>query len=191
LVADELLSLGKARLVPAASIVDALESLRGSGARLGILSDASTEVAAAWPSSQLAALIDTVVFSCEAKYIKPARWLYQRILDELDVSAHRVLYVGDGGGDELRGALAAGMAVVAVVRRGSAESIAFGETIAGPAAAMTSAASTFMTSQALSIVTDRGLTAGTGEWDDPYRLVIIFGAMFLFISGIAMWYKAR
>lgn len=128
LVADELLSLGKARLAPAASIVDALESLRSSGARVGILSDASAEIAAAWPSSQLAALVDAVVFSCEAKHIKPTRWLYQRVLNKLDVSAHRALYVGDGGGDELRGALTAGMAVVAVTRRGPAESIAFGKT---------------------------------------------------------------
>lgn len=128
LVADELLSLGKARLAPAPSIVDALESLRGSGARVGILSDASAEIAAAWPSSQLAALVDTVVFSCEAKHIKPTRWLYQRVLDELDVSAHQALYVGDGGGDELRGALTAGMVVVAVARRGPAESIVFRKT---------------------------------------------------------------
>jgi threonine dehydrogenase-like Zn-dependent dehydrogenase len=63
--------------------------------------------------------------------------------------------------------------------------------LADAAAATTSAASTFLTSQALSVVADRGLTAGTGEWDDPYRLIIIFGAMFLFIGGSAMWCKAR
>lgn len=59
--------------------------------------------------------------------------------------------------------------------------------IAGPITAMTSAASTLVTSQALSLAADRGLTAGTGVWEDPYRLVIIFGAMFLLIGGIVMY----
>lgn len=36
--------------------------------------------------------------------------------------------MGDGGGDELRGALAAGMATVAVRRRGPINALAFGDT---------------------------------------------------------------
>ncbi|PKW18711.1 putative hydrolase of the HAD superfamily [Saccharopolyspora spinosa] len=127
-VADRLRALGQARLVPAPSVVYALQSLRSKGLRIGILSDASAEIAAAWPKSPLAALVDTAVFSCTAGALKPDPRLYRRILEELGVPAHRTLYVGDGGGDELHGALAAGMAAVAVRRRGPADAVAFGDT---------------------------------------------------------------
>lgn len=128
-VADELRALGQARLVPAPSVVYALQSLLSKRVRLGVLSDASAEIAAAWPSSPLAALVDAAVFSCDAGAVKPDQWLYARICDELDVPSDRTLYVGDGGGDELRGALAAGMAaVVAVRRRGPTNALAFGDT---------------------------------------------------------------
>ncbi len=128
LVADELRALGKVRLVPAPSIIYALKSLHSNGVRLGILSDASAEIAAAWPKSPLAALTDAAVFSCQAGALKPNQQLYSRIRDELDVPSDRTLYVGDGGGDELRGALAAGMAAVAVRRRGPTNALAFGNT---------------------------------------------------------------
>ncbi|HEY2577905.1 MAG TPA: HAD family hydrolase [Streptosporangiaceae bacterium] len=127
-VTDELWVLGAARLVPALSVMRALESLRSKGVRLGILSDASAEIAAAWPSSTLAALVDATVFSCQARTVKPDQQLYGHICDELHVPAHRALYVGDGGGDELSGALKAGMAAVAVRRRGPTGALAFGDT---------------------------------------------------------------
>ncbi|WP_418153214.1 HAD family hydrolase [Actinoalloteichus caeruleus] len=128
LVAHELRMLGLARLVPPPSVIHALETLRSQRLRLGILSDASAEIAAAWPSSPLAPLVDTAVFSCTAHAVKPDQRLYGRVCAELDVPPDRVLYVGDGGGDELRGAVAVGMTAVAVRRRGPAHALAFGET---------------------------------------------------------------
>ncbi|MGH3569858.1 MAG: HAD family hydrolase [Pseudonocardia sp.] len=127
LVADELRALGKVRLVPAPSIIYALKSLHSNGLRLGVLSDASAGIATAWTRSPLAALVDAAVFSCQARAVKPNQQLYSRIRDELDVQPDRTLYVGDGGGDELRGALAAGMAAVAVRRRGPTNTLAFGD----------------------------------------------------------------
>lgn len=127
-VAGELRTLGHARLVPAPSVVEALKSLRGKRIRLGILSDASAEIAATWPSSPLAELVDAAIFSCTAGAVKPDQRLYGRICAELDVQSDRTLYVGDGGGDELRGALAAGMAAVAVRRRGPIDALSFGDT---------------------------------------------------------------
>lgn len=128
LVANELLALGQNRLVPDISVVHALKSLRSKGMLLGILSDSGAEVAAAWPMSPLCELVDSAVFSCQAGTIKPDQRLYDHIRDELDVPAQQMLYVGDGGGDELHGALAAGMATVAVQRRGPADALAFGDT---------------------------------------------------------------
>lgn len=126
-VAGELRTLGQDRLWSAPSVVYALKSLRSKRLRLGILSDASAEIVAAWPGSPLAALVDAAVFSCTAGALKPDQRLYRHICDELDVPSDQTLYVGDGGGDELRGALAAGMAAVAVRRRGPTNALAFGE----------------------------------------------------------------
>lgn len=127
LVADELRALGQVRLVPAPSIIYALKWLHNNGVRLGILSDASAEIATAWQRSPLAALVDAAVFSCQIGAVKPNPQLYSRIRNELDVQPDRTLYVGDGGGDELRGALTAGMAAVAVRRRGPTSTLAFGD----------------------------------------------------------------
>lgn len=127
-VADELIALGKARLAPDTTVAQTLESMRGRGLLLGILSDASAEIACAWPTTPLAALVDSAVFSCVAGCTKPGQQLYARISDALGVSVHRMLYVGDGGGDELRGALASGMIAIAVRRRGPGDGLAFGHT---------------------------------------------------------------
>ncbi|MGH3492889.1 MAG: HAD family hydrolase [Sciscionella sp.] len=129
LVTDELRVLARARLVPAPSVLFALKSLRSKGVRLGILSDPSAEIAAAWPGSPLAALVDAAVFSCDAGAVKPDQRLYGRICHGLDVATHRTLYAGDGGGDELRGAPAAGMTAVRVRRRGPVDALAFGDTV--------------------------------------------------------------
>ena len=128
LAADERRTLGRARLVPAQSVVYALKSLHTKQLRFGILSDASGEIVAAWPSSPLAALVDAAVFSCTAGAVKPDQQPYGRVYAELDARSVQVLYVGDGGGDELRGALAAGMAAVVVRRRGPTNALAFGDT---------------------------------------------------------------
>ena len=95
--------------------------------RLGILSDASAEITAAWPTSPLATLVETAIFSCTYGAIKPDQRLYHRICNELNVPPDRTLYVGDGGGDELHGALAAGMVAVAVRRRGPNNTLTFGD----------------------------------------------------------------
>jgi putative hydrolase of the HAD superfamily len=128
LVADELRTLGGARLVADSSVIEALETMRSKGLRLGVLSDASAEVVAAWPASPLALLVNGAVFSCVAGFTKPDPRLYDRIRAELAVSARRTLYVGDGGGDELRGAVESAMIAVAVRRRGPGDALVFGDT---------------------------------------------------------------
>lgn len=125
-VVAELRALVPARLHPGESVIDALKSLRANETRLGLLSDASAEVAEAWPSSPLAAVVETAAFSCRVGRVKPDPILYARMTETLAVRADRVLYVGDGGGDELRGALAAGMSAVAVRRCGPRDALAFG-----------------------------------------------------------------
>ena len=125
-VENELRVLGRTRLGPDVTVVQALSRLRDNGLRLGVLSDATAEIAGSWRDSPLSAVIDAAMFSCTAGYTKPDQRLYSRICGKLGVLAPRTWYVGDGGGDELNGALAAGMTAIAVRRRGSSDSLAFG-----------------------------------------------------------------
>ncbi|MGH3623600.1 MAG: HAD family hydrolase [Sciscionella sp.] len=127
-VADELHALGNARLIPDGSVTSTLKSLRANRLRIGVLSDASADIAAAWSTSPLATLVDAAVFSCQTGAAKPDPRLYEQVRAELDVPADSILYVGDGGGDELRGALMFGMSALAVRRRGPADTLAFGDT---------------------------------------------------------------
>ena len=126
-VIQALRALGRSRVVPDDSVIETLLALRGSGVRLGVLSDASPDIVAAWPRSLLAGCIDAAVFSCTAGWTKPDHRLYACVSNALGVPATETLYVGDGGGDELRGADRCGMSVVAVRRRGPHDAMAFGD----------------------------------------------------------------
>jgi putative hydrolase of the HAD superfamily len=128
LVIDELCVLSRPRLVPETSVLATLRTLQRTGYRLGVLSDASPDIAAAWPSSPLAPVVDTVAFSCSVGCTKPDQRLYSHISGALGVSAGQALYCGDGGGDELAGAVEAGMRAVGVRRRGGVDALAYGDT---------------------------------------------------------------
>ena len=127
-VANELHELARPRLVPDTSVVAALLSLWRAGYRLGLLSDASADIAEAWPTSPLAAVLDTAVFSCSVGHTKPDQRLYAHVSHALGVPADQTLYFGDGGGDELTGAANAGMTATAIHRRGGDDALVFGTT---------------------------------------------------------------
>jgi len=126
-VMEELYALACSRLIPDTSVIQALTTLRRMGLRIGVLTDASAEIAAAWPESRLADTVDAAIFSCTATYTKPDHRLYARLTHALRVSPQQTLYCGDGGGDELRGATACGMTAIAVSRRGGRDALVFGE----------------------------------------------------------------
>lgn len=126
LVADELRVLGRQRLRVDDSVVEMLTLLRRGGLKIGVLSDAAAEIADRWQASRLAPLVDTVVFSCHFGATKPDQRLYRAVFQRLDVPPSSIVYCGDGGGDELRGADAAGMAAVRVRRRGGPDALVFG-----------------------------------------------------------------
>lgn len=119
--------LAHVRLRADATLLQALERLRRSGARLAVLSDASPDIAEAWSRSDLAPYFDTVVFSCWAGAIKPDRRLFHAVLRDLGIAPEQALYCGDGGGDELAGAERAGIHAVRVERRGGPSGLVFGE----------------------------------------------------------------
>jgi len=125
-VAAELRALGSQRLRVDDSVVEMLTSLRRRGLKIGVLSDATAEIADRWQAGRLAPRIDTAVFSCHFGATKPDQGLYEAVCQRLGVPQSSVVYCGDGGGDELRGAEAAGMAAVRVQRRGGPDALVFG-----------------------------------------------------------------
>jgi len=96
-------------LQPRQEALAVLNALRSHGYPVGVLSDCPPEVPAVWESTPLASAVDQAVFSCRAKYKKPAPQIYQMLCQRLGVAANQCLYVGDGDSDELAGAQRMGM----------------------------------------------------------------------------------
>ncbi|GIF95796.1 HAD family hydrolase [Catellatospora citrea] len=96
---------------PAGTLV-ALDGLRAAGWRLGLVSNATAEVAEAWPSSGLSRRFDAAVFSCTAGVAKPDPRIYRAATAALEVAPQGCVFVGDGADGELAGAAAVGLTVV-------------------------------------------------------------------------------
>jgi putative hydrolase of the HAD superfamily len=92
--------------------ISTLTALRARHMRIGLVSDANLEVAKLWSSTTLAPLVDAAVFSCAEHVRKPDPALYRAVCERLGVAASDCLYVGNGDGQELAGALTAGMRAV-------------------------------------------------------------------------------
>jgi putative hydrolase of the HAD superfamily len=86
--------------------------LRARGLKIGVLSDCTVELSECWPDLPLSALVDAVVLSCTAGFRKPDPRLFELVTAVLCLDPHDCLYVGDGGGNELTAARAAGMHAV-------------------------------------------------------------------------------
>lgn len=94
------------------SALDVLDTLRGAGYRLGLVSNATADTAESWPGTALAARFDVAVFSCEAGVAKPDPGIYLAATTALGARPTECYYVGDGADSELAGAAALGMTVV-------------------------------------------------------------------------------
>jgi putative hydrolase of the HAD superfamily len=86
--------------------------LRTRGLRIGLVSDCTSELPAAWPRLPLAPVVDAPVFSCVERTRKPDPRLFRAVTERLAVDPAACLYVGDGGGRELTGSTAVGMRAV-------------------------------------------------------------------------------
>jgi putative hydrolase of the HAD superfamily len=95
--------------------IDTLKRLRQMGKLLGLVSNADVNEISGWEKSPLKDFFDVVVFSCRVGFIKPEPEIYAIALRELKVRPEDVLYVGDGGSDELRGAKETGMTTVLTI----------------------------------------------------------------------------
>jgi putative hydrolase of the HAD superfamily len=101
-------------LVPRPDAVSTLRELRNRGFRLGMISNASSELSGLWVESEFEPLFDAVLFSADERMMKPDRRLYTRMAELLGVAPEECLFVGDGAYRELQGASAAGMTPVLI-----------------------------------------------------------------------------
>jgi putative hydrolase of the HAD superfamily len=99
---------------PRPGALELLDGLRADGYRVGLISDCSSELVDAWPTTPYAARIDAAVFSWQEGYRKPDPRLYATAASRLGVPATECLFVGDGGSREHDGARRAGMRPVLV-----------------------------------------------------------------------------
>jgi HAD superfamily hydrolase (TIGR01509 family) len=93
----------------AAPIVGLIQRLHAMAIKLGVLSNAAPEEVAAWKTCVLAPFFDTVVFSYQVGRMKPDPQVYWLACERLGTTAADTLFVGDGGRDELVGAVQAGL----------------------------------------------------------------------------------
>jgi putative hydrolase of the HAD superfamily len=98
------------------SMLAALDRLRAAGIRTALVSDAGADDVESWEHSPLRDRLDAVVFSYQIGVRKPDARMYQRALQAIGVAPADVIFVGDGGSDEHRGARALGMTTVLVTR---------------------------------------------------------------------------
>jgi len=101
----------EALLSPPAELVDLVAELSRSTA-VGVLSNCYVREVRRWPDSPYAPLVDAFVGSCFLGVMKPDPRAYRAVLAELGLDAGRVIFVGNGGGNELEGARRHGFGAV-------------------------------------------------------------------------------
>ncbi|MFC2031944.1 HAD family hydrolase [Chloroflexota bacterium] len=94
---------------PRLGTTEVLARLREKGYKIGLVSNCSHEIPVIWPETPLASLIDAAIFSCSVGFGKPDPRIYKLAAEQLFVPLEQCLYVGDGGNQELSGALRVGM----------------------------------------------------------------------------------
>ena len=90
-------------------IIEMLQTLKRTDYRIGVISNCTYDEIAAWESSALSEQVDVPIFSCMEGIAKPDPAIYQLACDRLDIETDAVIFVGDGGSDELNGATTAGL----------------------------------------------------------------------------------
>jgi putative hydrolase of the HAD superfamily len=93
-------------------VLPVISQLRERGLRIGLVSDCTAELPAAWPRLPVSPLVDAPVFSCIEGTRKPDPRLFLTCAARLPADPTACLYVGDGGGRELTGSTAVGMHAV-------------------------------------------------------------------------------
>ena len=99
-----------------------LRWLRQQGLLVGVVSDCTHELPELWPSLPVARFVDGAVFSVLIGHRKPHLSLYQSVCRQLGIAPFEAIYVGDGGSNELTGAVAAGIPAIRLVSKDARDS---------------------------------------------------------------------
>ncbi len=86
-----------------------LRALRRAGLGLAVVSNWDRRLVELLEATGLAGAFDTIVVSAEVGVEKPARGIFSRALDALQVEPGQVLHVGDSWADDVEGARGAGL----------------------------------------------------------------------------------
>jgi putative hydrolase of the HAD superfamily len=97
-----------------------LARLKDAGYKIGLLSNCSVEIPIVWPETRFASLIDSAVFSCRARLMKPDPRIYHLACERLGVMPENCLYIADGENYELTAAATVGLHSV-LIRNSSRE----------------------------------------------------------------------
>ena len=101
-------------VTPRDGTIETITELRSRRLKTGIVTDCTSEVPRVWNDTPMAALPDTIIFSCTAKVAKPDPRIYMKACESLGVKPEKCLYIGDGSGRELTGARSVGMDAVLI-----------------------------------------------------------------------------
>jgi putative hydrolase of the HAD superfamily len=101
-------------LTPKSSVLEMLTELQSLEIKIGLVTDCVYDVPAVWPESVFAPYFSATHFSCVTHVRKPDARAYNTVLEELSVTPDSALFVGDGGSDELNGAVRAGIKAVMI-----------------------------------------------------------------------------
>ena len=96
------------------SAEETLERLRKRGYKIGLISDCSPDVPILWDEFILSKYFDDIAFSSNVKLRKPDKEIYKLLCLKLKVDPKECYYVGDGGSNELTGALGVGMTPILI-----------------------------------------------------------------------------
>ncbi|MGW5364712.1 HAD family hydrolase [Actinopolymorpha pittospori] len=102
-----------------------LRALRERGVLIGVVSDCTQELPAAWDTFPIAPYVDAPVFSVEVGLKKPDPAIFLLVCERLGVEPSDCVYVGDGDSNELPGAEAVGMRALRLVAPDHAEAHVF------------------------------------------------------------------
>jgi putative hydrolase of the HAD superfamily len=118
LATERLLAWTVRDITPDEETLTLLDRLRADGWLLGLVTDCEAQVAAVWETTALRTRLHGVTFSCSTGRRKPAAEQYRHCSRQMGVKIQDCVFVGDGGGDELNGALGVGAAAIHLCRAG-------------------------------------------------------------------------
>ena len=97
-------------------VVPALEALRKEGLKIGVVSNWDERLRGLLRKLRLADYFQAVAISCEVGVAKPAAAVFHRAASQLGLAPWSILHVGDDPEQDVRGAAAAGLWSLQVLR---------------------------------------------------------------------------